>query len=65
MKNWTFFSLWLNQRGSTTVGWVGVAFVVVMMVIGIWLALYGPGGQGLKAMVEMQIFRFAAGFEAN
>jgi hypothetical protein len=55
----------LSERGSIIIEWVGVSAAVFVMVIGIWMAFYGPPGQALKQVIEVQITCYARGFEGG
>jgi hypothetical protein len=58
-------SICSSERGTATVGWIGVTAMVVALVAGLWQALYGGPGQALKAVVQQTVFRYADGFEGG
>jgi hypothetical protein len=51
-----------DERGVEVVEWIGVGAILVMMVVGVHLSLYGAAGAKIRAALTGAVARTAAGF---
>jgi hypothetical protein len=54
-----------NEQGMQLLEWVGISALVLILIGGIWSAFYGMPGQALKEVMQVQVFRYADGFEGG
>jgi hypothetical protein len=54
-----------DEHGMQLLEWVGISALLLIMIGGIWSAFYGMPGQALKEVMQVQVFRYADGFEED